>query len=258
MLTCEVGKEGRPVAVERDNFYHLVSFSLFKSWTVSTPWRREACAEPRDHRSQQPPDGGQAHHWEAPRRQRKNVAPENQIKHVTPSFASSVVNEDPALNIKSTHDCGCGNNLSSGPWFLTITTFVVSTCEILFTLKCIFLGAAMKLVHNSDIIQNDASDFVFIKHYVLFSLNHAGPAAALQEMYRKDCNLAAQLLQCNKSLYRAQLSEVRPVLFHCTLKAFLLSVTLIYFCLLLSGLVRLARISITFFSLVTVSWIMMQ
>lgn len=31
-------------------------------------------------------------------------------------------------------------------------------------------------------------------------------------MYRKDCNLAAQLLQCNKSLYRAQLSEVRPAL----------------------------------------------
>ncbi|KAM8832768.1 brain-enriched guanylate kinase-associated protein isoform 1-T3 [Spinachia spinachia] len=28
------------------------------------------------------------------------------------------------------------------------------------------------------------------------------------EMYRKDCNLAAQLLQCNKSLYRAQLSEL--------------------------------------------------
>ncbi|KAF3703009.1 Brain-enriched guanylate kinase-associated protein [Channa argus] len=27
------------------------------------------------------------------------------------------------------------------------------------------------------------------------------------ELYRKDCNLAAQLLQCNKSLYRAQLSE---------------------------------------------------
>lgn len=27
-------------------------------------------------------------------------------------------------------------------------------------------------------------------------------------MYRKDCNLAAQLLQCNKSLYMAQLSEV--------------------------------------------------
>lgn len=37
---------------------------------------------------------------------------------------------------------------------------------------------------------------------------------ALQEMYRKDCNLAAQLLQCNKSLYRTQLSEVRPVLLH--------------------------------------------
>lgn len=35
---------------------------------------------------------------------------------------------------------------------------------------------------------------------------------ALQEMYRKDCNLAAQLLQCNKSLYRTQLSEVRPAL----------------------------------------------
>lgn len=63
---------------------------------------------------------------------------------------------------------------------------------------------------------------------MLFSLNHAGHAAALQEMYRKDCNLAAQLLQCNKSLYRAQLSEVRPVLFHCTLKAFSLSVTLIF------------------------------
>lgn len=29
-----------------------------------------------------------------------------------------------------------------------------------------------------------------------------------QDLYRKDCNLAAQLLQCNKSLYRAQLSEV--------------------------------------------------
>ncbi|XP_035000188.1 brain-enriched guanylate kinase-associated protein isoform X2 [Hippoglossus stenolepis] len=28
------------------------------------------------------------------------------------------------------------------------------------------------------------------------------------ELYRKDCNLAAQLLQCNKSLYRAQLSEL--------------------------------------------------
>nr|XP_040016404.1 brain-enriched guanylate kinase-associated protein isoform X2 [Gasterosteus aculeatus aculeatus] len=28
------------------------------------------------------------------------------------------------------------------------------------------------------------------------------------EMYRKDCNLAAQLLQCNESLYRAQLSEL--------------------------------------------------
>ncbi|XP_044024256.1 brain-enriched guanylate kinase-associated protein isoform X1 [Siniperca chuatsi] len=28
------------------------------------------------------------------------------------------------------------------------------------------------------------------------------------DMYRKDCNLAAQLLQCNKSLYRAQLSEL--------------------------------------------------
>ncbi|XP_037100287.1 brain-enriched guanylate kinase-associated protein isoform X2 [Syngnathus acus] len=29
------------------------------------------------------------------------------------------------------------------------------------------------------------------------------------DVYRKDCNLAAQLLQCNKSLYRAQLSEER-------------------------------------------------
>uniref|UniRef100_A0AAQ6AFP8 Uncharacterized protein n=1 Tax=Amphiprion ocellaris TaxID=80972 RepID=A0AAQ6AFP8_AMPOC len=29
-----------------------------------------------------------------------------------------------------------------------------------------------------------------------------------QELYRKDCNLAAQLLHCNKSLYRAQLSEL--------------------------------------------------
>ncbi|XP_069017615.1 brain-enriched guanylate kinase-associated protein isoform X1 [Embiotoca jacksoni] len=28
------------------------------------------------------------------------------------------------------------------------------------------------------------------------------------ELYRKDCNLAAQLLHCNKSLYRAQLSEL--------------------------------------------------
>uniref|UniRef100_A0A3Q2PKM8 Si:dkey-174m14.3 n=2 Tax=Cyprinodontoidei TaxID=8087 RepID=A0A3Q2PKM8_FUNHE len=28
------------------------------------------------------------------------------------------------------------------------------------------------------------------------------------ELYRKDCNLAVQLLQCNKSLYRAQLSEL--------------------------------------------------
>ncbi|KAK9531369.1 hypothetical protein VZT92_010798 [Zoarces viviparus] len=28
------------------------------------------------------------------------------------------------------------------------------------------------------------------------------------DMYRKDCNLAAQLLHCNKSLYRAQLSEL--------------------------------------------------
>ncbi|XP_034076322.1 brain-enriched guanylate kinase-associated protein isoform X1 [Gymnodraco acuticeps] len=28
------------------------------------------------------------------------------------------------------------------------------------------------------------------------------------DMHRKDCNLAAQLLQCNKSLYRAQLSEL--------------------------------------------------
>ncbi|XP_077367297.1 brain-enriched guanylate kinase-associated protein isoform X1 [Festucalex cinctus] len=28
------------------------------------------------------------------------------------------------------------------------------------------------------------------------------------EVYRKDCNLAAQLLQCNKSLYRAELSEL--------------------------------------------------
>lgn len=37
-----------------------------------------------------------------------------------------------------------------------------------------------------------------------------GRVVALQEMYRKDCNLAAQLLQCNKSLYRTQLSEVRP------------------------------------------------
>ncbi|XP_030201861.1 brain-enriched guanylate kinase-associated protein isoform X1 [Gadus morhua] len=28
------------------------------------------------------------------------------------------------------------------------------------------------------------------------------------ELYRKDCNLAAQLLQCNKAVYRAQLSEL--------------------------------------------------
>lgn len=71
---------------------------------------------------------------------------------------------------------------------------------------------------------------------MLFSLNHGGHAAALQEMYRKDCNLAAQLLHCNKSLYRAQLSEVRPVLFHCTLKAFLLSVTLIFFSAFIVGI----------------------
>lgn len=86
-------------------FYHFfLSSSLFKSWSVSTPWRREACTEPRDHRPQQPPDGGQAHHWEAPRRQCKNsflcVAAENRTKRVTSSFVSSVVNEDPALNIK--------------------------------------------------------------------------------------------------------------------------------------------------------------
>ncbi|MEQ2183857.1 hypothetical protein GOODEAATRI_002220 [Goodea atripinnis] len=31
------------------------------------------------------------------------------------------------------------------------------------------------------------------------------------ELYRKDCNLAVQLLQCNKSLYRAQLSEVKTI-----------------------------------------------
>lgn len=37
---------------------------------------------------------------------------------------------------------------------------------------------------------------------------HKRDAAPLQELYRKDCNLAAQLLHCDKSLYRAQLSEV--------------------------------------------------
>lgn len=100
-------------------FYHFVlSFSLFKSWSVSTPWRREACAEPRDHRPQQPPDGGQAHHWEAPRRQCKNsfscVAAENKMKRVTSSFVSSVVNEDPALNIKVQAIVAVGIILSYG------------------------------------------------------------------------------------------------------------------------------------------------
>lgn len=36
----------------------------------------------------------------------------------------------------------------------------------------------------------------------------------LQDVYRKDCNLAVQLLQCNKSLYRAQLSEVSAAPLH--------------------------------------------
>ncbi|CAG03559.1 unnamed protein product, partial [Tetraodon nigroviridis] len=37
---------------------------------------------------------------------------------------------------------------------------------------------------------------------------HKRDAVPLQELYRKDCNLAAQLLHCDKSLYRAQLSEL--------------------------------------------------
>lgn len=42
---------------------------------------------------------------------------------------------------------------------------------------------------------------------------HKCDVVPLQELYRKDCNLAAQLLHCDKSLYRAQLSEVSSELF---------------------------------------------
>lgn len=52
-------------------------------------------------------------------------------------------------------------------------------------------------------------------------------------MYRKDCNLAAQLLQCNKSLYRTQLSEVRPVLLRCAVPhfiVFIVKISATYLC----------------------------
>lgn len=35
----------------------------------------------------------------------------------------------------------------------------------------------------------------------------------LQDLFRKDCNLAAQLLHCDKSHYRAQLSEVNNLIY---------------------------------------------
>lgn len=41
--------------------------------SVSASWRWEASAEQRDHRAQQPPDGGKAHHREATRRQRESL-----------------------------------------------------------------------------------------------------------------------------------------------------------------------------------------
>lgn len=50
------------------------------------------------------------------------------------------------------------------------------------------------------------------QQFLLFPLIVAIFFIPLQELYRKDCNLAAQLLQCNKSLYRAQLSEVSHAL----------------------------------------------
>lgn len=41
--------------------------------SVSASWRREEGAEQRDHRSQQPPDGGQTHHRETAGRQCKSL-----------------------------------------------------------------------------------------------------------------------------------------------------------------------------------------
>lgn len=42
-----------------------------------------------------------------------------------------------------------------------------------------------------------------------YTFRHTLLPDSLQELYRKDCNLAAQLLQCSKSHYRAhKMSEV--------------------------------------------------
>lgn len=60
---------------------------------------------------------------------------------------------------------------------------------------------------------NRCSEFVVFTAVKAFPprqliLGHKCDVVPLQELYRKDCNLAAQLLHCDKSLYRAQLSEV--------------------------------------------------
>lgn len=49
----------------------ISNFSLLPS--VTAPWRREASSEQRDHRSQQPPDGGETHHWETTAGQCKTI-----------------------------------------------------------------------------------------------------------------------------------------------------------------------------------------
>lgn len=60
------------------------------------------------------------------------------------------------------------------------------------------------------VILNDAPSEHTLRQLIL--IQKCVVAVRLQDLYRKDCNLAAQLLHCNKSLYRAQLSKVNNLI----------------------------------------------
>lgn len=76
--------------VYKSSFHAGVFWKTALLSSVSAPWRWEARAEQRDHRPQQPPDGGKTHHWEATRRQCKSPfilsSPGNKVMHISSNY----------------------------------------------------------------------------------------------------------------------------------------------------------------------------
>ncbi|XP_068610017.1 brain-enriched guanylate kinase-associated protein [Brachionichthys hirsutus] len=62
--------------------------------------------------------------------------------------------------------------------------------------------------HHDDEKRALSREIIVLNNHLMEAKHTIEKLQVDNDLYRKDCNLAAQLLQCNKSLYRTQLSEL--------------------------------------------------